>query len=651
MGKEQPAAAHAPATCEVHGRVVTGHCQNCQKPICMECVQLLGQFCSPTCKEAVAQRTPGRGGKAKIGYSKFDRFRSGLLKAKYPVLLVIVLWVAYWAYANFVAVQPKVTKLLGLESVSLGFGSLSMYDFDDEDSDSGGKTELLGNDDLIYQENQQLRRAKFSTQQQVWTADLKPYEMQFARPHYETNEVMNFEAPPDPRKISSEPRAERPGLVGVNGDYVIAWSHRQLLVFHASDGRLLWRFHKPSYSVSLPLVHENGILCTISSIYSMHPQAPQPRVVNFAFADGKEAWTQASQRAYYGLYGMTMYNGHQVSMRYANPDGSPLMYAPKYKPKPESKPKDGKDAKDKKGPAKPKPKPKIMEDEGDVGELDELSLGKNKGSEMELDETSVPAATYTIEFLSLADGKTKITKTFPGTAGGNLKKLGERMYVIAGAELFWYEKEKGFDPMWKAKLPGFIQDVAHGGDTVAVSTSKGVVALDAKNGQQKWLRSGLPPVDNVHVGHDGVVYVTLELASKDDFPTSEIQDYRAANITTVGRPLPYDGMPAFARLSPKDGRTVWGIQFVGRQVKFSDKEVYVVDTYQPPHILSMLAKEGTDVSLRCINTRNGKDKWRYIYQGLLLRAEVVGNKFLLMSADKDGGDCKLQFVEQKYPVF
>jgi len=645
VAKDRPVDSSA-SMCEIHGLVVTHHCMQCQKPLCMECVHQNGYYCSAACKKTYQKNLP-RSQRSKEG-SGVDKMMELCGKFKVPVILLLVAWGAYYVYANFVGCYGKVTLDMPVQSEGKMF-----------------HLKMVEPDVVVYQANDELHMAKVSSQQEIWRTDLRPLEEPNMHPKYLDD--YDYDTPRNKNKLPSTemvPSKERDRLklLDVHKDNVVVASSRQLLVFNAKDGKLKWKYFEQDKHVQASLVHDSGILTTVSSMFAYalsFTNAARPSTVNFSFADGSQTWSMTKGGNIYGdAEKQIVHNGNLVMLG-GSTGGYGGYYAYQIKVKAKPRPKSGQDSKSSKS-SKSKPKAKkgsgkriddFMAEEGGVpmGTGDLSDMDDDEEYETVIDEAKVPAGNYTLDFISLSDGTTAAQKTLNLTTGGHAEKIGDHLYVIAGAELLAYDK--GFDPMWQKKLPGFITSLAAGGDTIVAKTSKGVVALDLKTGQQQWVNNKLPRgVKDLHVAPDGAVYATLELR-KADATEGEVADYRKMLISTAGRPFPFSGMFTLVKLDAKTGKTAWGDQFIGSKVFFSENGLYVVDTHEPMNMLSAISTTIPDMSLRCVSTRSGADNWRYIVKGELFYSDVVGKKFFIVYAPEPQpatGTFHLQYVEHKW---
>jgi hypothetical protein len=142
--------------CSKHPGVrATEKCTVCRKPICPQCLDLFGYFCSPLCKgkaEAQNIQAPVFAGGRHAAEAKFWR-NTGLISGTLATL--IVLFFAGWIwYAWFGAVPHPV--------FSVRF---------DQISHTGG-SQLVGKDQIVFLHGGTLGRVDLKTKKTVWSLEL-----------------------------------------------------------------------------------------------------------------------------------------------------------------------------------------------------------------------------------------------------------------------------------------------------------------------------------------------------------------------------------------------------------------------------------------------------------------------------------------------
>jgi outer membrane protein assembly factor BamB len=601
--QESPRAGKPVVQCPAHPeKQATHNCMNCGKPICIECVHAYGYYCGKACKEAVRAREPrlAKTNEAEkvdeqVGQT-MEKLGSLLSKLKTPACVLIAMVVGYFVYMKFWGPRGRITANLPVVS------EMAVFD-----------AKVTEPDTVIFQRNDDLCSAKLSTQQELWKTALRPLEEKFELPK-RTNYVADSPALAENlggySEGGSKEYRDQLRFTHVQGDHIVVHSARQLLVFNARDGSLKWKIFNPESSSTILAVHEGGVLCQISPRYSAARSGEKPRVVNLSFSDGSEKWSLPDTFNY----------GTQI-----------LSW---------------------------KGKLVWLSTETDaVAAIAKSTTRKTKQSsdEEETDDASAiavpaPVGKHTLKLVSPADGSMTGQKQLNLPGRPELAKIGDRLCLVAGNQLLLFES--GVEPTLTVTLPdqpealSVMQDDSDeeegrsyqrvflllGGDSMAMKTSKGVVALDAKTGQQKWVRSDVN-AESLAVGPDGSVYATVGIP-KAEANKGAAQKYRIAAVADGGFNMPDEAVTTLLKLDAKTGKTLWGVKNIGRRVMFAGREMYVVDTLSKVHLFSGSDMFAGHLSVRSISPRNGKDDWTYLAKAQLYRMQLIDRKLFLVVAEE-----------------
>ncbi|HSY20048.1 MAG TPA: PQQ-binding-like beta-propeller repeat protein [Candidatus Acidoferrales bacterium] len=159
---EKPAEA-APAEpvskyCQKHrGVLATEECAICHKPICPQCMESFGYFCSPFCKNKADLQgidVPVYAGQKFQVERQFWR-KAGSIFGAALALLALLLGVWVW-YAWFGSVPHPYYAVR----------------FADDDRAYAGKTQLVGKDQLVFLHGGTLARYDLKAKKQVWSLEL-----------------------------------------------------------------------------------------------------------------------------------------------------------------------------------------------------------------------------------------------------------------------------------------------------------------------------------------------------------------------------------------------------------------------------------------------------------------------------------------------
>ena len=155
---EPPPAAPASQYCSRHRTMpVTEKCAVCGKPICPQCLELFGYFCSPLCKNKADLQgvaVPVYAGQKFRGEARFWR-KAGLIFGSLGAVLALAL--GFWIWYAW-------------------FGSVPHPDFsvrfDDADRAYAGATQLVGKDQIVFLHGGTLARYDLKTKKPVWSLEL-----------------------------------------------------------------------------------------------------------------------------------------------------------------------------------------------------------------------------------------------------------------------------------------------------------------------------------------------------------------------------------------------------------------------------------------------------------------------------------------------
>jgi hypothetical protein len=153
-----PVATASNKYCEKHRTVpATGKCSVCGKPICPQCMELFGYFCSSLCKNKADLQgvaAPVYAGTKNKAEARFWR-RAGLIFGS--VVAVMVFAVGFWVWYEWIGSMPH--------------PQLSVP-FDDTDRAYFGASQLAGKDQIVFLHGGTLARYDLNTKKQIWLREL-----------------------------------------------------------------------------------------------------------------------------------------------------------------------------------------------------------------------------------------------------------------------------------------------------------------------------------------------------------------------------------------------------------------------------------------------------------------------------------------------
>jgi len=159
--EKKPEAAEAAPTsryCQKHrGVLATESCAVCKKPICPQCMELFGYFCSPFCQNKADLQGLNVPVFAGQKYQKEQQFwqKTGLIFGSAIGLIVLLLGLWTW-YAWYGAVPHPYYAVR----------------FEDTDRAYAGRSHLVGKDQLVFLHGGTLARYDLKKKQAVWSLEL-----------------------------------------------------------------------------------------------------------------------------------------------------------------------------------------------------------------------------------------------------------------------------------------------------------------------------------------------------------------------------------------------------------------------------------------------------------------------------------------------
>ncbi len=155
---EPPPAAPVSKYCPKHRTTLaTEKCAVCGKPICPQCLELFGYFCSPLCKNKADLQgvaAPVYAGQKFRAEARFWR-KAGLILGSVGGVLALAL--GFWTWYAWFGSVPHT--------------DLSVH-FDDADRAYAGAAQLVGKDQIVFLHGGTLARYDLKTKKPVWSLEL-----------------------------------------------------------------------------------------------------------------------------------------------------------------------------------------------------------------------------------------------------------------------------------------------------------------------------------------------------------------------------------------------------------------------------------------------------------------------------------------------
>ena len=583
----QPEQFHVP--CGLHpDRIATHNCLNCGKPLCMDCVRERGYYCSDECRQAVSAAEPDAlTEESRRMTAAADQLERSVQRLGSVLKKVALVAVIAGVGYGGFLIWQKLTAPKGQVTSSVMSPSLV----------ESFRVKLLEPDLAVVVANDELSLVRLSSGTKQWTVSLPSLEEKVTPP----------KPPVQGEEVAASTFEYRDALrlAEVCGDHVLAHSGRQIVDFDSKTGAVRWRFFDPKASIGKLVIHEGGLWCALD--YSQ-------RFVNLSLADGKPTCTYSNQGVVQAVR-----LGDRVALVAAVSKAQT--------------------------PSEEEPEELTA---GSANPIDVRALMAAAQGKPAPPPRAQPAD-YRVQFVSPSDGRVVSEESLSLPGYPSAEVFGNLLAVTGGQELSVFGGDGKL--MWKATLPATPRQVAGGSDLVVATTDQGIVAFDAKSGQQKWTRTGLK-AGNVAVGPDSGVYVTTSL-ERGETEQGEAKKYRIADVVRggMGRPLP--PFRALVKLDSHTGKTSWGIRNIGEKIFFEGDKVFVVDALEQTNLLANQIMVGGH-SVRCLSARTGKELWSYVKTGNLYESEVAGGKvFIVISEDPASGrtrtscNYQLQLVEAK----
>ncbi|HUJ72113.1 MAG TPA: PQQ-binding-like beta-propeller repeat protein [Verrucomicrobiae bacterium] len=594
-----PAESHgsgASVDCVNHpGQLATQNCMNCGKPLCMTCVRENGYYCSDECRAAVSAAEPSMATDteaAGAGDEKMQRAVHIFSRAVKTVALLAAMggvgYIGYAVYQSKWGPRPRITASLEVMSNPMSFSTV-----------------MLDPTRTLVQADDELSLVNLATTQKLWKVDLRPLEEPYSGPKPDSSPGSEY--PFDPSKFRDPLR-----MVDVKGDIIVVQSRRQLVALNAQTGGVKWKFFEPTGWLARVDATDDGVFGVVSAAYTPNAH-PRSRAVCWALEDGSQRWSLPDAEHFADAQ-LTTDN------RLVTLTAEPMPSTAGGEHEPEVPTASGLDVGAFKGAMLKKIQSAMAKGSWDI----DTAVADDEG------QPSAPAKNYVLKFYALASGATQGQTTLALAGVPRVEQVDQLLCVVGRRELFAFAD--GTEPAWHATLPVTPQLLAAGGDTLAVATKNGVVALDAKSGKQRWSRDPLR-AERLYVGPDGVVYVTSSIP-RSEFVASEAKTFRIAEITDSGPLDPQAPVTVLRRLDPKTGRTNWGVRNIGREVVFAPHAIFVFDWTRQIRLLANAGPFVTFHSIHCLLPKNGKDLWGYVRTGTLHDHVVRDGKAFLVSSDE-----------------
>jgi outer membrane protein assembly factor BamB/endogenous inhibitor of DNA gyrase (YacG/DUF329 family) len=279
---EPSPAAPVAEYCSRHRNTrVTEKCAVCGKPICPQCLEVFGFFCSPLCKNKADLQgvaAPVYAGQKFRVQGRFWR-KTGLILGSLSVVLVLAL--GFWTWYAWVGSVPH--------------PDLSVR-FDDASRAYAGASQLVGRDQIIFLHGGTLARYDLKTKKPVWSLDLITKDQIAEVVKWEEDlrarENQSGEGIPAPPAGSQEREAkialQRELSLYVSGQNVWVAKSDQLTHYAWDTGKVLREIPLPQYHGEIVSRPDELLLLPGSG-------ADAPAITHISLANGEERTVEISE--------------------------------------------------------------------------------------------------------------------------------------------------------------------------------------------------------------------------------------------------------------------------------------------------------------------------------------------------------------------
>jgi hypothetical protein len=258
---------------------VTDNCAICRKPICPKCMEMFGFFCSVLCKaKAEAQNiiVPVYAGQKSAVEARFWR-KTGLVFGLLAAVIISAL--AFWTWYAWFGSKPH---------------PVFSVRFADDDRAYSGKSELVGQDQIIFLHGDTLARYDLKTKKQIWSQELVTKEQIAAVVKQENDLLARENAAGDPalRQHISDEQMEKEARLGlasqlqlrVSGQNVWIGNGDKLTHYDWDSGKVVREIPLPEFGGEL--VESGGELLMIGAqaVTHINLASGETRAENFSGA-------------------------------------------------------------------------------------------------------------------------------------------------------------------------------------------------------------------------------------------------------------------------------------------------------------------------------------------------------------------------------
>ncbi len=614
------------------------NCIVCGKPICMTCFREAGYFCSDPCKQSAKESEPTlpRDNTQGVIDQKIARVSTLVRKlarlAIWPAVAIVALVVGWLVYNTFFGPKPQVTAAFPFDPVR---GQVVYRPLDDNRA--------------VIQIGEELSLVDLTSKAKIWNISLATWEEQYLAPRRdeEGKHVLNEDGDliwEQAKDFDGNPIRDKLDFAALHQNHLLLKSGRQLIAANAETGKVNWKFFDFKTNLGEAIPHDGGLLVQVAEFRK------PPQWINFAWADGHSSWKMKSRNdsitdtvvigKQLAMLRMEIPKKHrrQIDGETEIPEGEEMTDDGETMPEEdgtETPPLEGEKLEEEMTEPDDAPISDDATPEAKAAAIVAKTLGKALGT-----NSGKQSLQYTLELVSLADGKTATENTIKTTIPPQLSVQNGLIVMMAGRVVTLFD-DSG-QRIGKAELDAPAGVLIANRDLIVTKIERKLIGISVATGQEKWTRE-IHPVELLAFGPDGSVYATIRI-DKREIKNGEAKTYGVADILYNYMDAT-DSVLALVQIDPLTGKTLWGIKNIGEHVFFSDQHVYVSDFVEPTALDTGDLAMGS-YGLRCIRPQDGKIVWSYLQKGKLHEHQVRGNRFLSL-VEPLPRNFELQIIERK----
>jgi outer membrane protein assembly factor BamB len=281
---EEPAAANeASKYCQKHrGVLATEKCTVCGKPICPQCLEVFGFFCSPLCRNKAEQQGIDAPVYAGDRFAVDKQYWNKVSWVCGPLLALVVLFFGVWFWYAWFGSVPH-------NYFSVHFG--------DDNAGYAGGSQLVAPDQIVFLHGGTLARYDLKTQKPVWSLDLvSPDQINAivkAENDERTREQNQGDHPPIPLPVAQARVAKISLQLGLSlyvfGQNIWVSQPDKLVHYNWDSGKVMQEIPLSGETDAVTVHGDELLLFSEGNLSHINPATGETRMESFSGADGLAA--------------------------------------------------------------------------------------------------------------------------------------------------------------------------------------------------------------------------------------------------------------------------------------------------------------------------------------------------------------------------